>query len=1214
MPRPRASAFDVSFPDEAPLEPRAPSVSSSSSGVNKRRRYSESSVERPAKQKQLPPTSFYVSRPEEEKEVKELVVPGEEPEEDPLDDDEKPIRILTDFSIFDPLHRNEMISLAAIEEEDGVDRHFEGAGWTTAYYVDEDVGQDDWETEEEEKVYIRLGAILRYMVDYKSEYEPFYIETECAWYILKTPSKAYEPTYKMFYTPRRVVQMVVSAALRRPGYTYDSFIKRYSNMVDIFGRTCQEEDISDAVEELQNIVNEMTDSPQLKSTPIVRHILRKASPISVSVRHRANELQPRIRQPQHNRALLGNPDLAVLKPENQNVTHVTPRIAELIQGFVREEIYVIGARPPLPDKKQIEVLEQNAYARLCSLIRRAHTTKKSIDWNKEDRLVPGSDYVRSMNIDDQKYHVGDFVLVPISDNHKPPENLPAEGNVPKATKIQDYFWFGKIIYFISQEHTAHVQWLEHGSQFFLDEMAHPQELFLNDICGLIPLEQIVSRVIVHERPEHPPANQNEYFYKFKHDKETASLVSIDTQRSQMVANHLPPENCPVCVLSEERKHAEQPRKLRTDDGRSGIAYRGRNFHPWDFVLFKAQQGPANIGYIIEINIFTAKVRQVGRISALGDVLPDNIMRDERHLYLCKDEMKVPTDDLIQVIYVFPYESIPDLNKWLDASPDHFFLKYAFPSIKVDSWHDRQLVDCDELQVCSTCCKEKLSDQKLLKQYLSIVERQSITVLDLFGGAGAFSLGMKDGFSGLKITHAVEVSPSAARTFRRNSPDTIVYNQCANIILRYAIKKRSGHLVEVPKQLDGGHAVPDPPKKGDIQMITAGFPCQSHSGLNMFKLADDPKTNLIFNALSYMDEYRPQMGYFENVPGFVHYPLNPIQASVHRLEGGIPMGGLKILVRALVDLGYQVRFGLLQAGHCGTPQRRIRFFLIAALDGHPLPELPQPTHDFPYQGHLRINLKNGESIECIKVQSGAAPHPFVTIDDAIEDLPQFDWKHPRSQSLSPEKRAALLERERSIPAFVCDDKSARCGYTQRRPNYHHEPRTRFQAVARRKPTADLQQFTKCLQPKRVERVVSIPLKPNADYRSLEPHLQEWQTANPTSWVARNNYRSRLYGRLDGKSYFPTTVTNVDPTAKQSKVLHPHCHRMVSVRELARSQGFPDHFVFEAIGGNVITMHRQIGNAVPFTVAAALGRELRQAMFKKWLEDRNSAQEDVIMDED
>jgi len=69
-------------------------------------------------------------------------------------------------------------------------------------------------------------------------------------------------------------------------------------------------------------------------------------------------------------------------------------------------------------------------------------------------------------------------------------------------------------------------------------------------------------------------------------------------------------------------------------------------------------------------------------------------------------------------------------------------------------------------------------------------------------------------------------------------------------------------------------------------------------------------------------------------------------------------------------------------------------------------------------------------------------------------------------------------------------------------------------------------------------------------------------------------------------------------------------MVTVRELARSQGFPDSFVFEAIGKNVITMHRQIGNAVPIPLAHALGRRLRKSLFTRWKTQR----EEAIMIED
>lgn len=64
----------------------------------------------------------------------------------------------------------------------------------------------------------------------------------------------------------------------------------------------------------------------------------------------------------------------------------------------------------------------------------------------------------------------------------------------------------------------------------------------------------------------------------------------------------------------------------------------------------------------------------------------------------------------------------------------------------------------------------------------------------------------------------------------------------------------------------------------------------------------------------------------------------------------------------------------------------------------------------------------------------------------------------------------------------------------------------------------------------------------------------------------------------------------------------CKRTVTVRELARSQGFPDHFKFFSLNNDVKMMHRQIGNAVAWPVGEALGRELREAMFKKWQSDR------------
>ena len=67
-----------------------------------------------------------------------------------------------------------MVSLAAIEEDDGVDRQFEGAGVVFPYFTnEEDEGQeeDEEEGEEDNGKFVRLGAILRYTFDYTQDNE-----------------------------------------------------------------------------------------------------------------------------------------------------------------------------------------------------------------------------------------------------------------------------------------------------------------------------------------------------------------------------------------------------------------------------------------------------------------------------------------------------------------------------------------------------------------------------------------------------------------------------------------------------------------------------------------------------------------------------------------------------------------------------------------------------------------------------------------------------------------------------------------------------------------------------------------------------------------------------------------------------------------------------------------------------------------------------------
>ena len=192
--------------------------------------------------------------------------------------------------------------------------------------------------------------------------------------------------------------------------------------------------------------------------------------------------------------------------------------------------------------------------------------------------------------------------------------------------------------------------------------------------------------------------------------------------------------------------------------------------------------------------------------------------------------------------------------------------------------------------------------------------------------------------------------------------------------------------------------------------------------------------------------------------------------------------------------YQVRFCLLQAAHYGTPQTRVRFFLFAARRGHPLPAAPQPTHDFPPTNKLEVRFPNGDIARAVRAEAGTAPFRFVSIDDAISDLPRFDWcaatpicarlrarrrlisvrsrMDPSLRRKSAQKRAEARVRAASVSSLVCDQAKKHIGFegpvSGAGLRYHHAPRTSFQAWCRRRRTDDLQHFTRALKPATVER--------------------------------------------------------------------------------------------------------------------------------------------------
>jgi DNA (cytosine-5)-methyltransferase 1 len=323
------------------------------------------------------------------------------------------------------------------------------------------------------------------------------------------------------------------------------------------------------------------------------------------------------------------------------------------------------------------------------------------------------------------------------------------------------------------------------------------------------------------------------------------------------------------------------------------------------------------------------------------------------LFFTDETEEVSLDDVLAPCYVLHHDLIFDGNLWAALGAEYFYYRYRFAGRFPVSWNEREPVKESAGVGCEICAYALQARLAEAVAFAEEAHKHKLRAFDVFAGAGAMSLGMEGATGGMRTTHAVEISPSAARTFRyvregsprdilggitdgrrsdsgvilfrRNSSKTIVYNQCANELLRYAVKSYRGILGEdeVPKDIYDNSRLPQPPQPGDIDVITAGFPwcvstlwrthadkqckpvSQPHSQLNMFQKANDVKSNLILNLLSWVDFLQPQYCIFENVRGFLSYNLNAIQVDEHRTAGGISMGGLKFLVHAMLAMKYVV---------------------------------------------------------------------------------------------------------------------------------------------------------------------------------------------------------------------------------------------------------------------------------------------------------------------
>ena len=184
-------------------------------------------------------------------------------------------------------------------------------------------------------------------------------------------------------------------------------------------------------------------------------------------------------------------------------------------------------------------------------------------------------------------------------------------------------------------------------------------------------------------------------------------------------------------------------------------------------------------------------------------------------------------------------------------------------------------------------------------------KDEIRMVDLFSGTGPMTLGVVEAgrATGRKIkpVFAVDFEKTASDNYKLNFPDCEVVNDDINNII-------DGQLGEFPTKIEQDTLS----KLGKIDMVIGGPPCQGHSDLNNHTRRDDPRNQLIFKVIRFVELFSPKYVIIENVQGIRHDKHNVLGDAEAYLE----------------KLGYTIKENLLLASNYGVAQNRRRFILVA----------------------------------------------------------------------------------------------------------------------------------------------------------------------------------------------------------------------------------------------------------------------------------------------
>lgn len=445
-----------------------------------------------------------------------------------------------------------------------------------------------------------------------------------------------------------------------------------------------------------------------------------------------------------------------------------------------------------------------------------------------------------------------------------------------------------------------------------------------------------------------------------------------------------------------------------------------------------------------------------------------------------------------------------------------------------------------------------------------VQSKLYTMVDLFAGCGGLSTGFeKANFTPVFVN---EINKDAIQTYlinRHHELGGVKFSENMSLRCKDAHELQGKRLEQLVSDLATIREVDFHYEKfvekngggSTLDVLTGGPPCQGYSGIGIRRsYAVDRKaipSNVLYGRMAeIISRLRPRIFLFENVRGLLN-------AKWTRDGGDLIWPDVKAAFRNIP--GYEVRWSLVYAKDYGVPQNRPRVLLVGIrkdiLEACSMIDIKADLEDAIKCGFLPAG------------EIGKFPHLLDLLDDLVD----------------PNVASILRTGRFSSGAFET-------------ANYPHPARTMVQKQLRTPPPWD---------PKRLVALTE-----------QEYSKHKWEVVDKFDHMLANNgkipvhYQTRKFSQRVLPAHWGSKEPNMTATSLPDDYVHYSQPRILTVREWARLQLFPDWYVFSGkrttggirragnpLEGNFereVPKYTQIGNAVPVGLAEKVGKHFRSIL--------------------